>query len=33
MVISDEILEAAQVTEAEIRAEIALALFARNVSP
>jgi predicted HTH domain antitoxin len=30
MVISDEILEAAQVTEAEIRAEIALALFARE---
>ena len=30
MVISDEILEAAQVSEAEIRAEIALALFAQE---
>lgn len=30
MVISDEILESAHVSEAEVRSEIALALFARD---
>ena len=35
MVISDEVLESAHVSEAEIRAEIAIALFARlaNLAP